>query len=115
MTSLDYESLMFRDVILGRSNPPAGTPANLYSVPAGGSAHILGVMVCNTSTADSFRISISPAGAATAMQDFLYFDLPIIANDTFLAEIDTTLRVADTVRVQSASGNLVFTLFGIPS
>lgn len=71
-------------------------------------------MICNTAAGgDALRISISPAGAPTVTQDFLYFDLPIAANDTFLAEIDTTLRPADTVRVQSANGALVFTLFGI--
>lgn len=114
MQSATVTSDFLRDQILARSNPAAATPTDLYAVPAGGNAHILGVMLCNVSGgAEAARISISPAGALTATQDFLYFDLPVAANDTFLCEIDTTLGARDTVRVQSASGNLVFTLFGI--
>lgn len=114
MLGTDNQQFLFRDQILARSKPAAATPVDLYVVPQKGSVHILGALVCNAAGSGSkIRLSISPQGVTTAAEDFLYFDLPIIANDTFLLEIDTTLRVADTIRAQSSNGNLVFTLFGI--
>lgn len=71
--------------------------------------------VCNRGTATTFRVSMAVAGAADDVKQYLYYDLPIGANDTFLATIGITLGETDVVRCYAASDNVSFNLFGIES
>lgn len=98
--------------ILGQSAPAATTEAVLYTVPDSKGAVVSSLVVCNRSTSATFRISVSYGGNATANTDYLYYDLPIAANETFIATIGITLSNADRVRVYASSANLTFNLFG---
>lgn len=70
-------------------------------------------MVCNRSAVPtSFRVSISFRGGPTAAADYLYYDLPIGGNDTFLVELDSRLEAADVIRVYATLATLSFTLYG---
>jgi hypothetical protein len=99
--------------VLGQSSPAATTETALYTVPAATSAVASSVIVCNRSAVlSTFRISIAIAGAATSNKDYIYYDLPIGANDTFIATIGVTLAATDEVRVYASNTNLSFSLYG---
>ena len=99
--------------VLGQSSPAATTETALYTVPAATSAVASSVIVCNRSAVlSTFRISIAIAGAATSNKDYIYYDLPIGANDTFIATIGVTLAATDVVRVYASNTNLSFSLYG---
>lgn len=74
-----------------------------------------GLTVCNRSLVPtSFRISISFRGGPTAVADYLYYDLSIDGNETFMCELDTRLEATDAIRVYATLATLTFTLFGGP-
>ena len=99
--------------VLGQSSPTATTETALYTVPAATSAVASSVIVCNRSAVlSTFRISIAIGGAATTNKDYIYYDLPIGANDTFIATIGVTLATTDVVRVYASNTNLSFSLYG---
>ena len=99
--------------VLGQSSPSATTETPLYTVPSATSAIGSSIIIANRSTTvASFRVSIAVAGAATSNKDYIYYDLPIGANDTFIATIGITLATTDVVRVYSSNTNLSFSLYG---
>lgn len=99
--------------VLGQSSPSATTETVLYTVPAATSAIASSVIVCNRSAVlSTFRISIAVGGTTTANKDYIYYDLPIGANDTFIATVGVTLAATDEVRVYASNTNLSFSLYG---
>jgi len=99
--------------VLGQSNPGAGVATDLYTVPSAKSTVCSSIVVCNrSSTATSFRIAVRPAGAAILNQHYIYYDTPILGNDTFVATIGITLATTDVVTVYTSAATLSFNLFG---
>jgi len=99
--------------VLGQSAPAATTPTDLYTVPAVTSAVCSSIIITNRSASvDAFRVSIAVAGAVTSNKDYIYYDVAIAGNDTFIATIGITLATTDVVRVYSTGGNLSFNLSG---
>lgn len=99
--------------IAGRLAIPAAAEQNLYTVPAARAFSFEGAIFANRSAgASSFRLSISPNGAATADADYLYYDFPLTANNTLTVNLDATLQSGSVIRVYSATGNVSVTLFG---
>jgi hypothetical protein len=99
--------------VLGQSSPAATTETDLYTVPSATSTVASSVIVCNRSAVlSTFRISIAVGGGATSNKDYIYYDLPIGANDTFIATIGVTLSATDKVKVYSSNTNLSFSLYG---
>lgn len=100
--------------VLGQLSPAVNTLSALYSVPAATSASASSIMVCNqNSSIDAvFRISVAVAGAADDPKQYLYYDVPVGANDTFTATIGMTLSAGDVVRVQTSVTGISFNLFG---
>ena len=98
--------------VLGQVSSVATTEVFLYSGST--SAVVSSLVVCNRSAAatDKFRITISQGGAATANTDYLYYDLYIGQNDTFIATAGITLAANDVVRVYAGTSNLTVSLFG---
>ena len=101
--------------VLGQSFPSAATLTTLYTVPALTSTTASSITVCNQSstTADSFRISIQVAAAADTSKQYIYYNLPLAANDTFIATIGATLATTDVVKCYSSGGLSSFNLFGV--
>jgi glucose-6-phosphate dehydrogenase assembly protein OpcA len=98
---------------LGQAAPSATTETTLYTVPSSTSAIGSSIIVCNrAATADTFRVSVAVGGGATANKDYLYYDVAIPANDTFIATIGVTLATTDVVRVFAGTANLSFSLWG---
>lgn len=98
--------------ILGQVAPAATTETDLYAVPDSKAAVVSSLVVCNRSTAATFRVSISYGGQPTANKDYQFYDLAIAANETFVATIGITLSNLDEVRVYASSANLSFSLYG---
>ena len=99
--------------ILGQSSPSATTSTDLYTVPATTSTVCSSLSICNRGgTPTTFRVSISPAGAAIENKDYLYYDVTLAGNDTFIATIGVTLATTDKIRVYSGNANLSFQIFG---
>ncbi len=99
--------------VLGQSAPAATTNTTLYTVPASTEAIGSSIVVCNRCVSPaSFRVAVRPASAAIANQHYLYYDLPILGNDTFIATIGITLATTDVVTVYATVADLSFTLFG---
>jgi len=99
--------------VLGQSNPLATTLTTLYTVPAATTTACSSIVVCNRSaTATSFRIAVRPAGAAISNEHYLFYDVAIAGNDTFVATIGITLAATDVVSVYATLATLSFNLFG---
>ena len=99
--------------ILGQISPSATTETDLYTAPALTSTVCSSISICNRGgTATTFRVSMSQGGGATANKDYLYYDVTIAGNDTFIATIGVTLATTDVVRVYSGNTSLSFQIFG---
>jgi glucose-6-phosphate dehydrogenase assembly protein OpcA len=99
--------------VLGQSAPAATTATTLYTVPAATSTVVSSIIVANRSaTATAFRVSIRPAGAVQADQMYIYYDVPIGGNDTFIATCGISLSTTDVVTVYNTLATLSFNLYG---
>jgi hypothetical protein len=99
--------------ILGQSSPSPTTETALYAVPSNTSAVCSSISICNRgATQTTFRVSISQEGAATSLKDYLYYDVTLAGNDTFIATIGVSLAATDVVRVYSGNSSLSFQIFG---
>ena len=92
-----------------RIKPSATTLTTLFTATA--DCVVSSIVVCNTGTASDFRIAIRPLGASIQDEHYIYYDLPIDANDTFIATIGISLLDTDVISVYSTSGNVTFNLF----
>lgn len=100
--------------VIAQLNPGAASLTDLYTVPGGTTVVASSVTICNqTALATSWRLSVAVAGAIDDPEQYLYYDLPHGANDTFIATIGITLGAGDVVRVYSTDGSLSFNLFGV--
>ena len=99
--------------ILGQNAPGGTTLTDLYTVPSGKQATTSSLVVCNRIAALArFRISVAASGVADAPLQYLFYDVALEGNDTFVATIGLTLAASDKVRCQTDLANLSFSLFG---
>jgi hypothetical protein len=85
---------------LGQVAPLATTETDLYTVPTARTAVCSSIVICNrANTSATFRVSHSVGGGATATKDYLYYDVTLAGNDTFIATIGMTLDTPDKIRV----------------
>lgn len=99
--------------VLGQSAPLAATLTDLYTVPASTDTVASSLVVCNRSaTATTFRVAVRPAGAGIANEHYLYYDVTLAGNDTFVATIGMSLDETDVVSVYATLATLSFSLFG---
>lgn len=100
--------------VLGQSNPLASALTDAYAVPALRSAAVSSVFVCNqSSTPIKFRISVAIAAAVDTPAQYLYYDVEIAANDSFIATVGVTLGATDVIRVYANSSQVSFNVFGV--
>lgn len=99
--------------VLGQVAPAATTNTTLYTVPAGTSTVVSTINVCNrSSSSDTFRIAVRPAGASLATLHYLAFDASLAANDSISVTIGVSLATTDVITVYAATANLSFAAFG---
>lgn len=101
--------------VLGQLTPTANILTDLYTVPANSSTVISCVTICNRNSGVTalFRIAIAKSGAADAPEQYIYYNLPLVANDTFIATIGIALATGDVVRIQSNVSGTSFNLLGV--
>lgn len=99
--------------VLGQIAASATTEADLYETPADTESVISSIFVCNRDVNETaFRVSISVGGGATANKDYIYYDVVIPGNDTFIATAGVTMTAGDIMRIYAAGSALSFSLFG---
>ena len=92
------------------SSAPGAVLTNLYTVAAGKRSHVRYLQVTNIAgSAKTFRLAISPDGAAIANDHYLAYDMALPANDN-IAWSGIMLGEADIVRVYGSDANVVFFL-----
>ncbi len=99
--------------VLAQTNPSATTLTDSYTVPSLTQAVISSIYVANRSaTQTSFRVSVAVAGAADNNKQYLYYDVIIPGNDTFVCTVGLSLGAADVIRVYATLATLSFSVFG---
>lgn len=99
--------------ILGQSAPTSGAFVTLYTVPSSTSAIVSSITICNRDvTTSTFNVTVLKSGNTASTQDYIYCDLSLSGNDTFVANLGITLAAGDKVTIASSSDNLSFNLFG---
>lgn len=99
--------------VLGQVAPAATTPTAVYTVPAGKSAIISTLNVCNRATSPrTFRVAIRVGGAVLSNAAYVAYDASILANDVTAITIGMTLGADDILEVYGATNELSFTAFG---
>lgn len=100
--------------VLGQVAPAAATDTTLYTVPTDKSAVASTLTVCNRSASASakIRVAVRPGGAALANQHYIFYELPVGAEDTAAFTIGMTLAVGDVVTVRSSTADVSFSMFG---
>jgi hypothetical protein len=99
--------------VLGQSNPAANTNADPYTVPAGKSAVVSTIAVCNQGgSLTTFRVAVRPGGAAIAAQHYVAYDAPVDGNDSVYLTLGITLAAGDVVTVRAGTANVAFNVFG---
>ena len=100
--------------VLAQLSPNANVLTTAYTVPASYTAVLSSITICNTTSSQvTFRVSIQVAAAADNVKQYLYYDLPLLGNDTFISTIGLTLNVGDILAVQANSINVAFGIFGV--
>jgi hypothetical protein len=100
--------------VLSQTKPSAATLTDSYTVPAATSTVVSSIVVTNQSAvATSFRISVAVAGLADTTKQYLYYDVAIGGNDSFVFTGGVTLATTDVIRVYATLATLSFNIFGI--
>lgn len=99
--------------ILGQSAPAATTEVDLYTVPAATEAIISTVVICNRgSSSGTFRVYVSPAGAATANANYVAYDIALSGKSSLTLTLGITLEATDELRVYASTADFSFNAFG---
>lgn len=100
--------------VLAQVNPSAATLTDAYTVPGATSAIVSTIVIANRSSiSTSFRVSIQVANAADDNKQYLYYDILIDGNDTFVATLGITLAATDVIAVYATLATLSFNIFGV--
>ncbi len=105
---------------LGATVVVADTDTALYTLAqsSGLSAVVSSIIVCNIgSTERTFRIAVIDDDdvANVANEDYIYYDIPIGANDTFIATVGLTIDDGSNgavIMVRANHAEVVFSAFG---
>ena len=99
---------------LGQVATASTSEAILYGVNTIGLSTVCSsIVICNRgNVATTFRVSVNVGGDATDDKSYLYYDVTLAGNDTFVATIGITLAYGDEVAVYAGNANLSFNLFG---
>ena len=100
--------------VLAQSSPTAETATDVYTVPAATEAVISTVIIANrAASANTFRLSVRPDGAAQADEHYIAYDVPIASNDSTTLTLGITLDAADVLTVYTgASADISVNVFG---
>lgn len=100
---------------LSQLNPDPDTLTELLAVTGNSEVVLSVVCICNTTgTEITFRLA-HVKGGANADADraqYLYYDLPLAANDTFEAMKGLTVGSGDKLFARASAANVAFNVYG---
>ena len=100
--------------VLGQLSPSASTLTTLYTVPSLKKATISSFYAANReSTATTIRASVAVTGETDSLKQYIYYDIELPENETFVATVGITMSETDVFRVYSPSSGVSFNLFGV--
>lgn len=99
--------------VLGQSNPTANTMTTVYTVPAGNSAVVSSLVICNQASANAnVDVAVCVANTTVTATQYITRTSNVIGYDTMILTLGITLAATDTIRVQSSNGNTSVAVFG---
>ena len=99
--------------VLGQSYPTAATATTLYTASTASGTIVSTINVANlSSTADTIRIAVRPAGAAIANQHYQTYGLTVSGNGQYAFTAGITLANTDVITIYSTNGTCAFSAFG---
>ena len=99
--------------VLGQSYPSAATATTLYTASTASGTVVSTINACNTSsTADSIRIAVRPAGASLASQHYVVYGATLPGNGQYAFTAGITLANTDVVTIYSTNGTTAFNAYG---
>lgn len=99
--------------VLGQASPAADTLTDVYTVPAGNSAVISTVTVCNQTFSNvAFRLAVRPGNAAIESKHYVSYDTMLPLLDTVSLTLGITMAATDVISVRASSANVSFNVFG---
>jgi hypothetical protein len=100
--------------VLAQSNPVANNLTDIYTVAGSTQATISSITISNLDSVQvNFWLSIAVAGAADTPKQYMYYNMILDTNDTFIATIGVTLAATDVIRVKASTANVAFNIFGV--
>jgi hypothetical protein len=98
--------------IIAQANPSSGVLLDIYV--ADKPTVISSIIICNTGTTQAkFSIMLAKKGEGLLKKHYIYHNLPLTKDDTFIATIGCTLSTDDRVRVTATTNDLAFNLVGV--
>jgi hypothetical protein len=98
--------------VLGQSAPAATTDTDIYTVPAGNSAVVSTLAICNRGVSATYRVAVRPAGATLANTHYLVYDNALNQYDSIFLTLGITMAATDVLTVYSSTAGLTFSAFG---
>lgn len=99
--------------VLGQAQTTANTVTTVYTVPAGNSAVVSTVNVCNQNlSSDYFRLAVVPAGQTLSAKHYIAYNTVIPALDAISITMGITLAASDTIQIFANTANVSFSVFG---
>lgn len=99
--------------VLGQAAPSANVLTTVYTVPAGNSAVISTIMVCNQGNGNvTYRLAVQPANAAITSAHYIAYDATITARDSVGLTLGITLAATDVISANVAGANVSINVFG---
>ena len=99
--------------VLGQNAPSANTLTTLYTVPAGNSAVLSTISICNQYTGNAnVSIAICPANTSATTAQYIVNTATIVPYYTIFLTLGVTLAATDTIRVNADQANVAFGAFG---
>ena len=97
---------------LGQVAPAATILTTLYTVPAATNAVTSTLVICNRGVTASFRVAISPSGAAIANEHYIVYDNYVNQYDSIFLTLGMSLAETDVISVYATTANVSFSVFG---
>ena len=99
--------------VIAQLAPGATTLTTLVDGKQVSPIHLQSLVVCNRAAASAtFRMTIQPTNEALDNKHYLFYDLPIVPNDSFTSSLDIGVQPGDVIKVYASTANLTFTVFG---
>jgi hypothetical protein len=100
--------------VLAQSNPAANTLTTVYTVPAGNSAVLSTITICNinNNANATYRLAVQKAGASLQANNYIAYGPTVLVNDTVSLTLGITLAATDVLSANVSTANVSINVFG---